>query len=41
MSWGMRAARMASKGLRVVSEGSSMGVWEKAAQTVQAPTWTD
>jgi hypothetical protein len=27
---------MACKGLRVVSEGSSMGVWERAAQTLTA-----
>jgi hypothetical protein len=35
-----RAARMASKGLRVAFEGSSMGAWERTVKTVQATTWT-
>jgi hypothetical protein len=28
----LRATRMASKGLRVVFEGSSMGLWESTTQ---------
>ena len=30
-----RRPRMASKGLRVASEGSSMGPWERTVQTDQ------
>jgi hypothetical protein len=33
-----RRPRMASKGLRVAAEGSSIGPWERAAQTDQDRT---
>jgi hypothetical protein len=34
LSFASRRARIAADGLRVVSEGASMGAWEDSAETI-------